>query len=170
MQKVSDLAQKCMDILRAGGKVILFVKGGGFGDAQHLHGNFIYRFLLDSPGPPSLALGTKISTMTAIDNDYGYENVFAMETEEIATPIDVLITLTNSGDSCSILKALESEKLNKVSSLVYTGAGRGKLPVGNDIIQIPYIESQKIQESQIPICHIIWGLFESTIFSSLRPQ
>ena len=112
MQKVFDLSEKCTEVLRAGGKVIFCGNGGSFADAQHLSAEFTSRFLFDRPGLASLALGTNISAMTAIGNDYGYENVFAREIEAIAKPIDVLIAITTSGNSGNILKALESAKVN----------------------------------------------------------
>ena len=169
MQKVFDLSEKCTEVLRAGGKVIFCGNGGSFADAQHLSAEFTSRFLFDRPGLASLALGTNISAMTAIGNDYGYENVFAREIEAIAKPIDVLIAITTSGNSGNILKALESAKVNKVPSVVFTGAGRGKLPDGTDIMHVPSDETARIQECHILIGHIICGLVESTIFSSLRP-
>ena len=109
MQQVSDLAKKCTEVLQAGGKVIFCGNGGSFADAQHLSAEFTSRFLFDRPGLASLALGTN-SAMTAIGNDYGYENVFAREIEAIATPGDVLIAITTSGNSGNVLKALESAK------------------------------------------------------------
>ena len=123
LQQVSSLADRCTSALRAGGKIIFCGNGGSFADAQHLSAEFTSRFLFDRPGLASLALGTNSSAMTAIGNDYGYENVFAREIQAIATPADVLIAITTSGNSGNILKALDAAKETNVPAVVLTGAG-----------------------------------------------
>jgi len=170
MQQVSDLAEKCTAALRAGGKVIFCGNGGSFADAQHLSAEFTSRFLFDRPGLPSLALGTNSSAMTAIGNDYGYENVFAREIQAIATPADVLIAITTSGNSGNILKALEAAKEANVPSVVLTGAGRGMLDAATETLNIPSTDTARIQECHILLGHIICSLVEDSIFGSLRAE
>ena len=170
MQQVSELAEKCTAALRAGGKVIFCGNGGSFADAQHLSAEFTSRFLFDRPGLPSLALGTNSSAMTAIGNDYGYENVFAREIQAIATPADVLIAITTSGNSGNVLKALEAAKEANVSSFVLTGAGRGMLDAATETLNIPSTDTARIQECHILLGHIICGLVEESIFGSLRAE
>ena len=168
MQQVFELAEKCTAALRAGGKVIFCGNGGSFADAQHLSAEFTSRFLFDRPGLPSLALGTNSSAMTAIGNDYGYENVFAREIQAIATPADVLIAITTSGNSGNILKALEAAKEANVPAVVLTGAGRGMLDAATETLNIPSTDTARIQECHILLGHIICGLVEESIFGSLR--
>jgi len=170
MQQVFELAEKCTAALRAGGKVIFCGNGGSFADAQHLSAEFTSRFLFDRPGLPSLALGTNSSAMTAIGNDYGYENVFAREIQAIATPADVLIAITTSGNSGNILKALEAAKEANVPSVVLTGAGRGMLDAATETLNIPSTDTARIQECHILLGHIICGLVEESIFGSLRAE
>lgn len=170
MQKVSELAEQCTEALRADGKVIFCGNGGSFADAQHLSAEFTSRFLFDRPGLPSLALGTNSSAMTAIGNDYGYDNVFAREIESIATPADVLIAITTSGNSVNILKALEAAKVANVPAIVLTGAGRGKLDDATETLNVPSTDTARIQECHILIGHIICGIVENNIFSELRPK
>tara|TARA_B110000091_G_C13752503_1_gene448339 strand:- start:541 stop:1137 length:597 start_codon:yes stop_codon:yes gene_type:complete len=170
MQQVFELAEKCTAALRAGGKVIFCGNGGSFADAQHLSAEFTSRFLFDRPGLASLALGTNSSAMTAIGNDYGYENVFAREIQAIATPADVLIAITTSGNSGNILKALEAAKEVNVSSVVLTGAGRGMLGAATETLNIPSTDTARIQECHILLGHIICGLVEESIFGSLRAE
>ncbi len=170
MQQVFELAEKCTAALRAGGKVIFCGNGGSFADAQHLSAEFTSRFLFDRPGLPSLALGTNSSAMTAIGNDYGYENVFAREIQAIATPADVLIAITTSGNSGNILKALEAAKKANVPSVVLTGAGRGMLDAATETLNIPSTDTARIQECHILLGHIICGLVEESIFGSLRAE
>ena len=170
LQQVSSLAERCTSALRAGGKIIFCGNGGSFADAQHLSAEFTSRFLFDRPGLPSLALGTNSSAMTAIGNDYGYENVFAREIEAIATPADVLIAITTSGNSVNILKALEAAKETNVPSVVLTGAGRGMLDAATEALNIPSTDTARIQECHILLGHIICGLVEESIFGSLRAE
>lgn len=170
MQQVFDLAQKCTLALREGGKVIFCGNGGSFADAQHLSAEFTSRFLFDRPGLASLALGTNCSAMTAIGNDYGYQNVFAREIQAIAKPVDVIIAITTSGNSANIIKALEVAKAGNVPAVVLTGAGRGKLSHDTETLHIPSSDTARIQECHILIGHIICGIVEENIFSELRPK
>ena len=170
IQQVCDLAEKCTAALRAGGKVIFCGNGGSFADAQHLSAEFTSRFLFDRPGLASLALGTNSSAMTAIGNDYGYENVFAREIQAIATPADVLIAITTSGNSGNILKALEAAKAANVPSVVLTGAGRGMLDDAAETLNVPSTDTARIQECHILLGHIICGLVEESLFGSLRAE
>lgn len=170
IQQICELAEKCTTVLRAGGKVIFCGNGGSFADAQHLSAEFTSRFLFDRPGLPSLALGTNSSAMTAIGNDYGYENVFAREIQAIATPADVLIAITTSGNSGNILKALEAAKVVNVPAIVFTGAGRGMLDDATETLNVPSTDTARIQECHILIGHIICGIVEENIFSELRPK
>ena len=170
MQQIFELAEQCTVALRAGGKVIFCGNGGSFADAQHLSAEFTSRFLFDRPGLPSLALGTNSSAMTAIGNDYGYENVFAREIQAIATPVDVIIAITTSGNSVNILKALEAAKVANVPAIVLTGAGRGRLDDATKTLNVPSTDTARIQECHILIGHIICGIVEKNIFSELRPK
>jgi len=170
MQQVFELAERCTAALRSGGKVIFCGNGGSFADAQHLSAEFTSRFLFDRPGLPSLALGTNSSAMTAIGNDYGYDNVFAREIQAIATPADVLIAITTSGNSGNILKALEAAKKANVPTVVLTGAGRGMLDATTETLNVPSTDTARIQECHILLGHIICGLVEESIFGSLRAK
>jgi len=170
LRQVSSLAERCTSALRAGGKIIFCGNGGSFADAQHLSAEFTSRFLFDRPGLPSLALGTNSSALTAIGNDYGYENVFAREIQAVATPADVLIAITTSGNSDNILKALEAAKETNVPAVVLTGAGRGRLDDTTEALSIPSTDTARIQECHILLGHIICGLVEESIFGSLRAE
>ena len=169
MNGVLMLSKKCAASLRAGGKILFCGNGGSFADAQHLSAEFTSRFLFDRPGLPSLALGTNSSAMTAIGNDYGYENVFAREIQAIATPADVLIAITTSGNSGNILKALQVAKEKNLPTVVLTGEGKGKLPNDVQALHIPSLDTARIQECHILVGHIICELVEADIFSKLRP-
>lgn len=164
MSQIVDLASRCVKSLEMGGKIIFCGNGGSFADAQHLSAEFTSRFLFDRPGLASIALGTNSSAMTAIGNDYGYENVFSREIEAIANPADILIAITTSGNSSNILKALDAAKIKKVFNVVFMGSGRGKLADDAITLNVPSKDTARIQECHILIGHIICGLVESDIF------
>jgi len=167
MEQVVNLADKCIESLRLGGKIIFCGNGGSFADAQHLSTEFTSRFLFDRPGLASIALGTNSSAMTAISNDYGYENVFSREIEAIASPVDIIIAISTSGNSANILKALEAAKRKKVQAVVLTGRGNGKLSEDEISINIPSTDTARIQECHIMIGHIICSIVETKIFEKM---
>jgi len=169
MQKVSDLADMCVKSLMGGGKVIFCGNGGSFADAQHLSAELTSRFLFDRPGLASIALGTNSSSITAISNDYGYDNVFSREIEAIGNVEDIIIAITTSGNSSNIIKAISAAKKKRIPIVVFTGLGMGMLEDDTDTINIPSTETARIQECHILIGHIVCGLVESSIFSTLRP-
>ena len=160
MKQIASLAERCTAALEIGGKIIFCGNGGSFADAQHLSAEFTSRFLFDRPGLPSLALGTNSSAMTAIGNDYGYENVFAREIQSIATPSDILIAITTSGNSGNILKALNAAKEVNLPSIVFTGAGKGMLPDNLETINVPSTDTARIQEIHLFLIHLIIEIIE----------
>lgn len=164
IQKISDLADKCKDAINNGGKVIFCGNGGSFADAQHLSAEFTSRFLFDRPGMASLVLGANSSAISAIGNDYGYENVFAREIQAIATSNDVLIAITTSGKSVNILRGISEAKKQGIYTVVLTGSSRGVLPEDVYTIKVPSTDTARIQESHIMIGHIICRLVEADIF------
>tara|TARA_B100000780_G_C20946479_1_gene377548 strand:- start:159 stop:734 length:576 start_codon:yes stop_codon:yes gene_type:complete len=164
LDQILDLAEKCTEVLKLGGKVIFCGNGGSFADAQHLSAEFTSRFMFDRPGLASIALGTNSSAMTAIGNDYGYEYVFARELQAIANPNDFLIAITTSGNSLNILKAIESAQDIKLPLVVFTGESNGKLQEDTTTLNIPSSNTARIQECHILIGHIVCGLVESEIF------
>ena len=164
LNQLDLLAEKCVSSLRQGGKIVFCGNGGSFADAQHLSAEFTSRFLFDRPGLASLALGTNSSSMTAIGNDYGYENVFSREIEAIVESRDVIIAITTSGNSINILKAIEAAKQKNIYIVVFTGDTGGSLSEDVDTINIPSNETARIQECHILIGHIICGMAEQSIF------
>ena len=168
LKQVATLAERCTAVLRAGGKIIFCGNGGSFADAQHLSAEFTSRFLFDRPGLPSLTLGTNSSAMTAIGNDYGYENIFAREIEAIATRADLVIAITTSGNSGNILKALEAARVKGIPAVVFTGAGRGKLDVDAETLNMPSTDTARIQECHILIGHILCEIVEESIFNEMK--
>lgn len=165
ISQIETLANICLSALRSGGKIIFVGNGGSFADAQHLSAEFTSRFLFDRAPLASLALGTNNAAMSAIGNDYGYEQVFARELGGIAKLGDVFIPISTSGNSPSILAAVNVSKDLGVATIALTGASGGQLKLMCDSICIPSTDTARIQECHIMVGHILCGLVEKIHFS-----
>ena len=163
--QVAGLADACLVSLRGGGKVIFAGNGGSFADAQHLSAEFTSRFMFDRAPLASLTLGTNNSAISAIGNDYGYEQVFARELQGIARPGDVFIPISTSGNSANILAAAGMARELDVKTVAWTGATGGQLKALCECICVPSQETARIQECHILIGHILCGLVETAYFS-----
>ena len=166
LNQVVKLAQACVVSLESGGKIIFCGNGGSFADAQHISAELTSRFLFDRPGLASIALGANNSSLTAIGNDYGYENVFAREIESIANDSDILIAITTSGNSINIIKAIEAALKKDIPLVVFTGSSNGKLQNNIATLNMPSSNTARIQECHILVGHILCGIVESNIFSN----
>ena len=164
--QIEQLANICLQSLKTGGKVIFAGNGGSFADAQHLSAEFTSRFLFDRAPLPSLALGTNNSAISAIGNDYGYEQVFARELEAIAKPEDVFIPISTSGNSPNILAAVTVAKQRGILTVALTGHTGGQLKQLCECLSIPSCETARIQECHILIGHILCKLVEEGYFKS----
>ncbi len=166
MTSILKLSSSIIDCLRADGKVIFCGNGGSFADAQHLSAEFTSRFMFDRPSLPSLALGTNSSAMSAVANDYGYENVFSREISSIGKKNDVFIGISTSGRSANVINALSSALNIGMATAVLTGA---RPEVAKDfpetnVIMVPSTDTALIQESHITIGHILCGVAEAELF------
>jgi D-sedoheptulose 7-phosphate isomerase len=165
LQQVSVLAQACVAALKAGGKIIFAGNGGSFADAQHLSAEFTSRFMFDRAPLASIALGTNNSSISAIGNDYGYEQVFSRELQGIAHPADVFIPISTSGNSSNVLTAVKVANELRLGTVAWTGETGGQLLALCECIRIPSRETARIQECHILIGHILCGLVENLYFS-----
>lgn len=168
--QVERLAQLGLRALRAGGKIILAGNGGSFADAQHLSAEFTCRFMFDRKPLASVALSTNSSAMSAIGNDYGYDQVFARELQALAQPQDLFIPISTSGNSPNILAAAEVARTLKIATIGLTGRGGGKLAQLCECICAPASETARIQECHILIGHIMCGLVEQEYFAAERAR
>ena len=164
LDKIIEIAVACVDSLRAGGKIIFCGNGGSFADAQHLSAEFTSRFLFDRPALASIALGTNNSGLTAMGNDYGYENIFSRELEALGKPEDILIGITTSGNSPNIIKGVDAAKKIGITTFILTGQSGGKLKDLADCVHMPSNDTARIQECHILVGHIICGFVEKVMF------
>jgi D-sedoheptulose 7-phosphate isomerase len=164
LAQIEHLARRCIASLRSGGKIIFAGNGGSFADAQHLAAEFASRFLFDRAPLASLALGTNNSSFSAISNDYGYDQVFARELSAVATPDDVFIPISTSGNSANILVAAKIARGMKIETVGWTGQSGGGLKGLCECICVPSLETARIQECHILVGHILCGLVEKQLF------
>ena len=165
LNQIAQLAEDCLGSLLQGGKVIFAGNGGSFADAQHLSAEFTSRFLFDRAPLPSLALGTNNSALSAIGNDYGFEQVFARELRGIAQPNDVFIGISTSGNSPNIVAAVQVAKELSLRQMAWTGQTGGKLADQCECLRVPSTETARIQECHILVGHVLCELVEQQFFS-----
>ena len=159
-EQLLELARWCMDSLSRGGKIIFAGNGGSFADSQHLAAEFVSRLQFDRAPLPAVALATNSSCMSAIGNDYGYEQVFNRELRALASRQDVFIPISTSGNSPNILSAVISAKELGVRTMGLTGADGGKLAVECPCIRVPSSRTERIQEGHILLGHLLCALVE----------
>ena len=158
---VDRVARTLIAAFSAGRKVLWCGNGGSAADAQHLAAEFSGRFLRERRPLPSEALSVNASAVTAIANDYGYENVFARQVAAFAQPGDVVVGISTSGKSVSVIRALEEAKRAGATTIAFSGNGGGPLAQVADINVIgPDGYSALVQEVHITLGHIVCDLVE----------
>lgn len=165
--QVGDLM---IETFRRGNRVIFAGNGGSAADAQHLAAEFVSRFEFDRPGLPSLSLATDTSMITAIGNDYGYENLFRRQLEAQARPGDMFVGLTTSGRSKNVLEAFRVCAGIGVTSVALCGSGGDLEPLVNHVLRVPSSHTPRIQECHIMLGHMLCAQVELAMFSHLRPR
>lgn len=165
LQKIEQAAQAMISTFRSDGKVLFCGNGGSAADAQHLAAELSGRFYTDRPPLYAEALHVNSSFVTAVANDYGYDDVFARMVEAAGRPGDVLAAFSTSGNSPNILKAIEKGKSQGMIIVGFTGAAGGKMAGLCDILlNVPSTDTPRIQESHILIGHIVCELVEREMF------
>ncbi len=160
-------AEACIVSLKAGGKILLAGNGGSAADAQHIAGEFVSRFAFDRPGLPAMALTVDTSILTAIGNDYGFEQLFARQVQAHGNKGDVFIGYSTSGKSPNILRAFEEARARGLVSIGLTGNRGGPMRELCDyLLEVPSGDTPKIQEGHLVLGHILCGLAENAIFKA----
>ena len=152
---------------RAGNKAIFFGNGGSAADAQHLAAEFLGRYLRERRPMPALALHANSSAVTAIANDYGYEQVFSRQLQAFAVAGDVAFGISTSGNSQSVIEALAAARKLGLVTIGLTGASGGRMrEVVDVLIAAPTQETPRIQECHILIGHAICDAVEQAMVAA----
>jgi D-sedoheptulose 7-phosphate isomerase len=163
-QDIVIAAKAIESSFRAGGKLLTFGNGGSAADAQHIASEFGGRFRKDRDPLPAIALTTNSSDVTAIANDYGFEDVFSRQVRSLARPEDVVIGISTSGISENVLNGLSAARRSQAKTIGLTGK-KGKMAICSDIlIAVPSERTSLIQELHIAIGHLLCLLVEDKLF------
>jgi D-sedoheptulose 7-phosphate isomerase len=167
---VLAIAQAVEKSLRAGGKVMLAGNGGSAADAQHIAGEFLSRLRFDRHPLPAIALTTDSSVLTAVGNDYGYEQVFERQLRGLGRKGDVFIAISTSGKSPNVLAALKAARDIGVTTVGFTGNAPGAaamLPLCHLVLAAPSDDTPLIQQVHITAAHAICEIVERNLFKKL---
>ena len=161
---VSRIVDAMARAIRGGGRVFFFGNGGSAAQAQHLAAELSGRFLLERPAWGGIALSVDTSALTAIANDYGYDQVFARQISGLARPGDIAVGLTTSGKSANVIAGLRAARERGAVTVAFTGNGGGPVREAADIALVgPSGPSWKVQEAHMTLGHIVCELVELTL-------
>ncbi len=153
--------------LAKGGKILLCGNGGSAADAQHLAAEFVNRFVLDRPPLAAIALSTDTSALTAIGNDFGFDQVFSKQVQALGNPGDVLLGISTSGNSTNVLLALEAARGRGLVTMGLSGRDGGRMAQLCDILlNVPEPVTALVQEVHITIGHLLCGLVDYFLFEN----
>lgn len=166
INKIAQVTNLLVDAFENGNKVLFCGNGGSAADAQHLAAEFSGRFYKDRKALPSEALHCNTSFLTAVANDYGYENIYSRIVQGVGKSGDVLIGISTSGNSENIINAFITAKEMGITTVSLTGKHGGKMKNCSIVnINVDSDDTPRIQESHILIGHIICELVEEKLFS-----
>ncbi|MCH6581634.1 MAG: phosphoheptose isomerase [Gammaproteobacteria bacterium] len=161
---ITTAAIEMVAALHKQGKILACGNGGSAADAQHFSAEMLNRFERERPGLPALALTTDSSTITAISNDYGFEDVFAKQVRALGQPGDVLLAISTSGNSANVLLAVEAAHEREMTCVALNGRNGGELVSvlsGNDVnICVSDSSTARIQEVHGIIIHCLCDLID----------
>jgi D-sedoheptulose 7-phosphate isomerase len=168
---VDMLADIIAEKVAHGGKVMFCGNGGSAADAQHLAAELVGRYKINRLPIAALALTTDTSILTAVANDYGYDAVFTRQVMALGKHDDVLVALSTSGNSPSVVKAVEVANAMRIVTIGLTGADGGKLnKLCDGCICIPSAETNHIQEMHIAIGHFFCGVVEQRVKDCVKAE
>lgn len=167
---IAEAGELMVETLRNGGKILSCGNGGSAGDAQHFSAELLNRFEMERPGIPAIALTTDSSTITAIANDYAYQDIFAKQVLALGSAADLLLAISTSGNSPNVVRAVDSAHELHMKVVALTGCGGGEMQSAleaTDVeICVPAERTARIQEVHILVIHALCEFIESTLFGN----
>lgn len=155
-----------LECLEDGGKLLVAGNGGSAADAQHFAAEFVAMYKIERRAHPAIAFTTDTSILTAIGNDYSFDNIFSRQVEALGRPGDVLFLITTSGNSNNLIKAIAAAKRAGVTTVAFLGKGGGRTKGRADVeIIIPSKNTPRIQEVQKLILHSIAEEVEKRLYA-----
>ena len=157
-----------VNCLLSEGKILTCGNGGSAGDAQHFSAELLNRFEKERPGLPALALTTDSSTLTAIANDYDYNEIFSKQVSALGQAGDILLAISTSGNSANVMAAIEAAQERQMITVALTGKDGGKMAGllgANDIeIRVPADRTARIQEVHLVVIHCLCDFIDTKLF------
>jgi D-sedoheptulose 7-phosphate isomerase len=170
-RQISEAVTEILSCLRSGGKLIAFGNGGSAADAEHLVAELVGRYRTDRQPLAAVALTTNSASLTAIANDYGFDQVFSRQLQALARSGDIVFAISTSGNSPNVLAALESARKLNLRAIGLTGKTGGKFASLVDVcLHAPSDYTPRIQEVHALIVHLLCAIVENEFVSSARPQ
>jgi len=161
---INRIAQEISTALRRGNKVLLCGNGGSAADAQHIAAELAGKFKLNRPPLPAIALTTNTSVLTALANDFGYDEIFSRQVRALAAAGDVVIGISTSGNSPNVILALEEARAKGALAVALTGSGGALQERAKLCLDVPSSDTPHIQEAHITAGHIICALVKEELF------
>lgn len=156
---IADAVEAILGAITAGGKVLACGNGGSAGDAQHFAAEFVGRFERERPGLAAVSLSTDTSIITAVANDYAFEQIFAKQVLALGHPGDVLLAISTSGNSANVIAAIDAARQKDMTVIALTGRDGGKIgPLLSETdvhICVPHQRTARIQEVHLLVIHCI---------------
>lgn len=154
----------CAEAIRAGHKLLLFGNGGSAADCQHLATELVVRYITDRPAIAAIALTTDTSMLTAIGNDWSFDDLFSRQVDAIGNPGDVAIAISTSGKSENVIRALTVAKEKGLVAAGLGGKGGGRmLGLCDPFLMVPSDITSRIQEMHITLGHMLCGALEQEL-------
>lgn len=167
VEKIKEIAQLIINCYKNKGKVVLFGNGGSAADAQHIAAELVGKYKLERESLLALALTTNTSILSAVANDYNFNQIFERQIENLVTNKDVVIGISTTGNSENVIRGILKAKEAGAKTVAFTGRSGGKLKEITDILlNIPSDNVPRIQEAHITVGHIVCGIVEDQIFKN----
>ncbi len=165
MALINTASRKLAECLQAGHKLLIFGNGGSAADAQHIAAEFVNRFRIERPPLAAIALTTDTSALTAIGNDYHFDQVFSKQVQALGRKGDIAWGISTSGNSANVVKALETAKGLGIYTLAMTGAGGKMASLADLTFKVASDVTARVQETHITIAHILCELVDRILFA-----
>lgn len=162
---VIAVSDDCVRSYQNGGKLLVCGNGGSASDAQHMTGELVGRYLMERDGIPAIALDGNTAILTALSNDYSYEEAYAKEVTALGAAGDILFVISTSGNSRNCVLAAKKAKEMGLVTVALTGRSGGALKsICDYTLNVDSDETPRIQEAHILLIHMICGMIERKYF------